>query len=35
MLLYAYVFGQSLMDFERVAGDISDAKAWIADRIAG
>jgi AcrR family transcriptional regulator len=34
MLLYAYVFGQSLMRYEQFADDIRPLKAWIADRIA-
>lgn len=34
MLLYAYVFGQSLMMYDGYAGDPSEFKAWIADRIA-
>jgi AcrR family transcriptional regulator len=34
LLLYAYVFGQSLMTWERFAPDIAELKAWIADRIA-
>ena len=33
MLLYAYVFGQSLMSYERFAPDIRQFKQWIADRI--
>ena len=34
MLLYAYVFGQSLMMYEGYAADLAQLKGWIADRIA-
>jgi AcrR family transcriptional regulator len=34
MLLYAYVFGQSLMHYESFANNVRPLKAWIADRIA-
>ena len=34
MLLYAYVFGQSLMMYEGYAADLTQLKGWIADRIA-
>lgn len=34
MLLYAYVFGQSLMMYDGYAADPAQFKAWIADRIA-
>jgi hypothetical protein len=34
LLLYAYVFGQSLMAYERFAPDAAALKSWIADRIA-
>lgn len=34
MLLYAYVFGQSLMRYERFAPDLADLRQWIAQRIA-
>ncbi|GAB4166354.1 MAG: TetR/AcrR family transcriptional regulator [Rhodocyclaceae bacterium] len=34
MLLYAYVFGCSLMSYERFAPDVDRLKGWIAERIA-
>ena len=34
MLLYAYVFGQSLMVYDGYAPDPAQLKTWIADRIA-
>lgn len=34
LLLYAYVFGQSLMNTGRDAADVARMKRWIADRIA-
>lgn len=33
LLLYAYVFGQSLMLYEKFDGDLPTLKAWVADRI--
>jgi AcrR family transcriptional regulator len=35
ILLYAYVFGFSLMRCDRFAGDIGAAKDWIVDAVAG
>ncbi len=34
LLLYAYVFGQSLMRFDHYAGDVASLKRWIAEHIA-
>lgn len=34
LLLYAYVFGQSLMRYERLAPDVALLKSWIAEHIA-
>ncbi len=34
LLLYAYVFGQSLMRYERYAGNVGEVKHWIAEHIA-
>ena len=34
LLLYAYVFGQSLMQYERHPGVGGEVKAWIAEHIA-
>jgi len=34
LLLYAYVFGQSLMRYERYAKDGNEVKRWIAEHIA-
>jgi len=34
MLLYAYVFGRSLMSYERFAPELERLKGWIAGRIA-
>lgn len=34
MLLYAYVFGQSLMMYDGYTPDVTQFKAWIADHIA-
>jgi len=34
LLLYAYVFGQSLMRYERLAPDVAQLKSWIAEHIA-
>ena len=34
VMLYAYVFGVSLMHCDRFAPDLSELKQWIADRIA-
>ena len=33
LLLYAYVFGQTMMRYERYAGDVDAVKAWIAKHI--
>ncbi|MBI4755427.1 MAG: TetR/AcrR family transcriptional regulator [Betaproteobacteria bacterium] len=35
LLLYAYVFGQSLMNYDHFATDIPALKNWIAGHIAG
>ena len=34
LLLYAYVFGQTMMRYERFASDVTEVKAWIAELIA-
>lgn len=34
VLLYAYVFGQSLMSFDGYDADVAAAKRWISDHIA-
>ncbi len=34
LLLYAYVFGQSLMRYDRYAKDLNELKRWIAEHIA-
>lgn len=34
LLLYAYVFGQSLMRYDRYAKDVNELKRWIAEHIA-
>ena len=34
LLLYAYVFGQSLMRYERYTSDAGDLKHWIGEHIA-
>lgn len=34
-LLYAYVFGQSLMDYERTDPQFTETKRWIATQIVG
>lgn len=34
LLLYAYVFGQSLMRYQRLAPDVARLKSWIAEHIA-
>ena len=34
LLLYAYVFGQSLMRYDRYARDVTSLRRWIAEHIA-